>query len=287
MNTSTGYKWLTNDIENIYVKSDKINKYLDLGYHFGVNKQYKEKIRNSLIGKSSGRASTSEKEEERKRKISNAMKGNTNWKFNKHHGNAKQGWYKNIHCDSTWELAYLVYHIENNLYIERCTKCFDFIWENNYHKYIPDFITDEGIIEIKGRKSIKSLEKEKQFPFIKVIDEILIKPYLDYVINKYGAEFWKQLYEDYSKDYKEKQYTNKINRKIKKDKEINNKKQILEKACKESNIDFSKFGWSSKLSKYLFERNELYDKIIFRALKKYYPEFFNIYHPFIRKSTKL
>ena len=53
-----------------------------------------------------------------RQKISNSMKGNKNWMFNKHHGNAKQGWYHGIHCDSTWELAFLVYYTEHNLYIE-------------------------------------------------------------------------------------------------------------------------------------------------------------------------
>lgn len=189
-----GYKWLTNGIDQVIVSPNKFDKYLKLGWYFGMNNKSKINISKSLIGKSTGKASTPEKELERKQKISNSMKGNTNWKFNKHHGNAKQGWYNEIHCDSTWELAFLVYHIENNLYIERCKEYFDFIWENEHHKYIPDFITNEGIIEIKGRKSKKSLEKEKQFPNVKVIDEYLIKPYLDYVINKYGEEFWKKLY---------------------------------------------------------------------------------------------
>lgn len=288
MSTSKGYKWMNKNNICIYVNPNDIKKYLNEGWVYGISDEYKKHIKKFRQGVSCGKCKDPQKELERKQKISNALKGNTNWKFNKKHGNAKQGWYKNIHCDSTWELAYLVYHIENNLYIERCKKYFDFIWKNTHHKYIPDFITDEGIIEIKGRKSVKSLEKENQFPNIKVIDETLIKPYLEYVINKYGKEFWKILYDDeYYKEYKEKLYTDIVNRKIKKDKEINNKKQILEKACKESNIDFSKFGWSTKLSKYLFERNELYDKIIFRALKKYYPDFFNIYHPFIRKSAKL
>lgn len=190
-----GYKWITNDIEQKLVNSNDLINYLNKGWHLGMSIKFKETISKSLKGKSSGKASTPEKELERKQKISNSMKGNKNWMFNKHHGNAKQGWYHNIHCDSTWELAFLVYYIEHNLNIKRCDKQFDFYWENEIHKYIPDFITDEGIIEIKGRKNIKSVEKEKQFPNIKVIDQNLIKPYLEYVINKYGEEFWKQLYE--------------------------------------------------------------------------------------------
>jgi len=286
-NTSKGYKWMTNGIDRIYIKNDQFNNYLSQGWKFGMDDEFKRKNSLLKIGKSSGKCLDPQKELERKQKISNSMKGNKNWMFNKHHGNAKQGWYKNIHCDSTWELAFLVYHIEHNLNIKRCDKQFNFYWENEIHKYIPDFITDEGIIEIKGRKSTKSLEKEKQFPNIKVIDQNLIKPYLEYVINKYGEEFWKQLYENYSKDYQEQQYTDKINRKIKKQKETENRRIILENACKNSNIDFSKFGWSNKLVNYLDNRNELFDKLIFRALKKYYKEFFNIYKPFIRKSSKI
>lgn len=282
-----GFKWLTNDIENVFINSNQIDNYIKLGYHFGINQQYKDKISKSLLGIPSGKCKDPQKELERKQKISNSMKGNKNWMFNKKHGNSKQGWYNGIHCDSTWELAYLVYHIENNLYIKRCDKYFDFIWKNEHHKYIPDFITTEGIIEIKGRKSKKSLEKEKQFPNIKVIDEQLIEPYLNYVTQKYGNNFWEYLYEDYSKQYKEKQYIEKINRKIKKEKDNLQKTNILINACKNSNIDFTKFGWSTKLSKYLKDRNELFDKLIFRALKKYYIDFFDIYKPFIKKSSNL
>lgn len=190
-----GYKWMNNGIQSKCVKPESINDYLKNGWDFGMDNKLKEIRSNSLKGKSTGRASTLEKELLRKQKISNSMKGNKNWMFNKHHGNAKQGWYNGIHCDSTWELAFLVYYKEHNLYIERCKQYFNFIWEGERHKYIPDFITNEGIIEIKGRKTKKSLEKEKQFPNIKVIDQFSIKLYLDYVINKYGEEFWKVLYE--------------------------------------------------------------------------------------------
>lgn len=83
------------------------------------------------------------------------------------------------------------------------------------------------------------------------------------------------------KYYKERQILNKINQKQNK---INSYKNILQNACKESNIDFTKFGWTSKLIQYLKNRNELIDININRALNKYYPEFINIYHPFIRNK---
>ena len=191
-----GYKWLTDGINQVFISPDKFDDYLNLGWHFGLNNISKEHISKSLIGKSSGIASTPEKEEERKRKISNAMKGNTNWMYNKTRGNGKKGWYNNIFCDSSWELAFLVYYKEHNLNIKRCDKRLEYIWNNEKHIYIPDFETDEGIIEIKGRKTKQSEAKHKQYPNIKIIDYKLMIPYLEYVQNKYGDKYWKILYED-------------------------------------------------------------------------------------------
>ena len=249
MSTIKGYKWLYKDDKSIFVKPSEIDKYIIDGWQYGISSQFKLNISKSLLGIPSGKCKDPIKEEERKRKISESMKGNINWKYNKTRGNSKKGWYHGIFCDSTWELAFVVYYIEHDLYITRCKEQYKYNFENSEHIYIPDFITDEGIIEIKGRKNKKALEKEKQFPQIKVIDANLIKPYLNYVIEKYGNEFWKLLYEGNA--YKNELETIRINNKIKKDIEYNNKRNILEEACKTSNIDFSKFGWSTKLYKYL------------------------------------
>ena len=191
-----GYHWVTNDIDQKFVNNDDLIKYLNNGWHLGVSKLFKETLSKSLKGKSSGKASTIEKEILRKEKISNSMKGNKNLMYNKTRGNGKKGWYNNIFCDSTWELAFLVFYKEHNLNIQRCTEKFEYTWNNEKHIYIPDFITDEGIIEIKGRKTKQSEEKHKQFPNIILIDYNLMKPYLNYVQNKYGENFWEVLYEN-------------------------------------------------------------------------------------------
>ena len=62
------------------------------------------------------------------------------------------------------------------------------------YKYFPDFITDDGIFEIKGYYSDKSKSKHMQHPDIKMIFSEDMKIYLDYVIEKYGRNFIK-LYE--------------------------------------------------------------------------------------------
>ena len=173
-----------------------------LGWTKGLTKDTDERINKIsqslknyvLSGNSLGRANDPISEENRKQKISNSMKGNTNWQFNKRHGNSKQGWFQGIYCDSSWELAFLVYHKEHGLSIERCKEKRSYIFEGEKHTYIPDFITDEGIIEIKGRFDKKALEKHKQHPDIIVYDKNKMSQCLKYVESKYGVDFWNKLY---------------------------------------------------------------------------------------------
>ena len=121
-------------------------------------------------------------------------------------GRGKQGWYKGIHCDSSWELAYLVYHLDHNLYIERCKEKRQYVWNNKQHTYYPDFITDDGIIEIKGYSTDQWKSKEEQNSDVKVLYKNEIKPYLDYVTNTYGTDFIK-LYDGYNPKLDLKNYT--------------------------------------------------------------------------------
>lgn len=198
--SNTGFKkgtkkWMSKDNISKLVETNEIENYLSNGWKLGLDESFSKKISIALTGVSTGKASTLEKEAERRQKISNSMKGNSNWKYNKRHGNSKQGWYNGIHCDSTWELAFLVYYIENNLYIERCKEKREYIFENEKHIYLPDFITDEGIIEVKGRINKKAIEKQKQNPDVIVYNESKMKPILQYVIEKYGKDFYKKLYE--------------------------------------------------------------------------------------------
>lgn len=112
-------------------------------------------------------------------------------------GRGKQGWYKGIHCDSSWELAYLVYHLDHNLYIERCKEKRQYVWNNKQHTYYPDFITNDGIIEIKGYSTDQWKSKEEQNPDVIVLYKDDMKLYLDYVTNTYGTDFIK-LYDGYN-----------------------------------------------------------------------------------------
>ncbi|MBR2247609.1 MAG: hypothetical protein IJ880_11435 [Bacilli bacterium] len=128
-------------------------------------------------------------------KISNYMKDVAKkrihtWKI----GRGKNGKYKGFWCDSSWELAYVIYCLDHNVNIIRNTIGFSYIWENSEHTYYPDFYNKDTneYIEIKGYENDKDKEKIKQFKgIIKVYYYKDMKPILKYVKEKYGEDFIK------------------------------------------------------------------------------------------------
>ena len=109
----------------------------------------------------------------------------------KHH----HGTYKGIHCDSSWELAYLVWCLEHDISIKRCEEIRYYKLNKKTLKYFPDFIVDNQIIEIKGYFDEKSRIKSEQNPDIKVLFYDDLKEMIEYTINKYGNNFWEILYD--------------------------------------------------------------------------------------------
>lgn len=61
-------------------------------------------------------------------------------------GRAHNGYYKGIYCGSTYELVWMVYQIDHNIPFER----FKGALKHKDDTYIPDFLQDGGIVEIKG-----------------------------------------------------------------------------------------------------------------------------------------
>lgn len=196
-----GRTFINKDGKHKFIKKEQLKQYLLDGWIQGLTNEYKNKISNSLKGKTTGIASTPEKEKLRKEKISKTMKNNPlSGGYRKGSGRGHAGWYKNIFCDSSWELAFLVYYKEHNLYIKRCNERRKYIFNNIEHIYIPDFITNDGIIEIKGYKTEQSEAKRVQNPDIIFLYEKDIKYCIDYTINKYGHKYWEVLYENKGED---------------------------------------------------------------------------------------
>ena len=117
----------------------------------------------------------------------------------KSHNHYKQGWYKGYWCDSSWELAFVMYNIDHDIKLERNTKSFEYNYKNAKHLYYPDFILEDGnYVEIKGFLNERDKAKIDSFSNkLLVLDKNSIQKYLNYVIFTYGNKFY-ELYDNYT-----------------------------------------------------------------------------------------
>ena len=109
--------------------------------------------------------------------------------YKKGSGGGKKGWFKGFFCDSSWELAYIIYCLDHNIKIERNTQKYQYHWNGELKNYIPDFIVEGIITEIKGYKTKQWMAKLEANPNIKVLYEEEMLPILNYVKSKYGLNF--------------------------------------------------------------------------------------------------
>ena len=108
---------------------------------------------------------------------------------------ARYGWYQRIWCDSSWELAWIVYNLDHEIEFERNRKRFPYTYDDEKHNWVPDFKIGDTYIEIKGQITKCDLAKWEYFPeSLTVIGPKEIQPYLNYVTGKYGKDFTR-LYE--------------------------------------------------------------------------------------------
>jgi hypothetical protein len=152
------------------------------------SKETKEKIGKSLKGRSTGFASTPEKEKERRRKISEAAKRN-NGGYVKGSGNGKKGWYKGFFCDSSWELAYVIYCLDHSIPIKRNREKRFYEYQGKTKIYIPDFIVSSQLVEIKGFKSDEWEAKLRFNQDVKVLYKADLENVFEYVKTTYGKNF--------------------------------------------------------------------------------------------------
>ena len=103
----------------------------------------------------------------------------------------KSGIYHGIHCDSSYELAFIIYCEEHNIKVERNKKFLTYIFNNQEFKYYPDFIIENKLYEIKGYENEKAKAKHEQHPEVIYLDKDKMKKYLKYVQEKYGKDFIK------------------------------------------------------------------------------------------------
>jgi hypothetical protein len=105
----------------------------------------------------------------------------------------KCGWYNGYWCDSSYELAYLIYCLDNNIVIERNTIGYKYIYNNTLHTYYPDFRVNGELVEIKiYRSNLTDVKLSAVDEKITIYYKDTIKPFLDYAIFKYGKDFINQ-----------------------------------------------------------------------------------------------
>ena len=95
--------------------------------------------------------------------------------------NHVHGWYEGYYYDSSWELAWLKWAIENKVNFERNTKGFDYVFNGETHKYFPDFYLkdEDAYLEIKGIEDERWEAKKKAFPHkLIVLNKQSIQKYL-------------------------------------------------------------------------------------------------------------
>jgi len=151
--------------------------------------EVRDKISQSLIGVSTGKGSTPEIEAERIRKVTEKAKLH-NGGHRQGSGRGKKGWYKGFFCDSSYELAYVIYCLEHNIMLHRNNELRPYEWEGKIRNYIPDFIVNGvEVVEIKGYKTKQWEAKMKAHPDIKVLYEKDLQEVFAYVKEKYGKDF--------------------------------------------------------------------------------------------------
>lgn len=161
---------------------------------FGIEKS--NEIKKKISEKITGFASTSEKEIERRKKLSEHAKKNNYGGYIKGSGRGKSGWYKNYWCDSSWELAFVVYNLEHNVEFKRNEERFEYYWKDKKHIWIPDFIVNDVYYEIKGYWTDQCQSKFDSFKKpLKILYQKEMKDILNYVTIKYGKDYIK-LYEN-------------------------------------------------------------------------------------------
>lgn len=121
-------------------------------------------------------------------------------------GKSKSGYYKGVYCGSTYELAWVIYNIDNNIHFSRFE---GYITYDNNSKYYPDFIIGDTIYEMKGWTTkctdlilLKKCEAAKDAGYnIKVLFKEDLGKEFDWVKRHYTFSKMEELYEGYKPKY--------------------------------------------------------------------------------------
>lgn len=109
-------------------------------------------------------------------------------------GKGKRGWYLGYWCDSSWELAWVMFNLDHNIPFKRNLQGFQYTYGGQTRLFYPDFIVDGGYVEIKGWSCDQTESKLTQFRklySLTLLGQKEIQPYLEHAKRKYGKDFVK------------------------------------------------------------------------------------------------
>lgn len=114
-------------------------------------------------------------------------------------GRSKSGYYKGVYCGSSYELIFLVYHLNIGSNIKRCKLKIPYTYNGQNHHYYPDFEIDNIIYEIKGfYNKIVDIKTNAVINAGYKIEVLYLKdlqPMLDCIKNKFKIKNIIKLYE--------------------------------------------------------------------------------------------
>lgn len=157
--------------------------------------------------------------------------------YRKGSGKGKKGYYKGIWCDSTYELAYLIYCLDHNIDIKRCNEVFEYELNGEKHTYHPDFVVEGIITEIKGYDrgdvSIKEMSiGDKEYKLLYGNDLMLCFDYVAKTYNKKYRKKWNNFYELYDEYRPQYEYIcDECGKTFNRDKEITTEHKFCCRSC--------------------------------------------------------
>lgn len=107
----------------------------------------------------------------------------------------KYGTYKNIPCDSSWELAFVMYLTDHKIdFVRNTSEYFSYNYKGKEHLFFPDFLIEGVYYEIKNYESDLTNAKVDSFPKDKVLKVLFykqLKPYIEYAVKTYGKDYYR------------------------------------------------------------------------------------------------
>lgn len=107
-----------------------------------------------------------------------------------HTGSGRKGYRNGIWCQSSYELAFVVWFEDQGKVVERSSITLDYTWKGKHHKYRPDFLVEGVTYEIKGY--IDQLAKakikvgKKHIELYEVFDRNTMRPIIQEICKKYN-----------------------------------------------------------------------------------------------------